>query len=134
MQAYTSGFTQCSGGASGGEAGRFFPLLSSRPRLLTPSTPNVRSALFANTAVGTCHWDERFLEPAVAALTPPLSTSTKAPGPPSPADGNAGFLRDDARLAILAVSDADDANDEVSPRPVSEDGARSAATNNRARD
>ncbi|MFL5367772.1 MAG: choice-of-anchor D domain-containing protein [Myxococcales bacterium] len=134
MQAYTSGFTQCSGGASGGEAGRFFPVDGSRPRLLTPSTPNVRSALFANTAVGTCHWDERFLEPAVAALTPPLSTSTKAPGTPFPADGNAGFLRDDARLAILAVSDADDANDEVSPRPVSEYVARIAATKHGALD
>jgi hypothetical protein len=101
---------------------------------LTPATPDVRGALFANTAVGTCHWDERFLEPAVAALTAPLSTSTKAPGTPWPADGNAGFLRDDARLALLAVTDADDANDEVNPRPVSEYVAKIAAMKHGALD
>jgi hypothetical protein len=134
MQPYTSGFTQCPGGAQGGESGRFFPVDSSHPRLLTPATPNVRGALFANTAVGTCHWDERFLEPAVAALTPPLSTSTKAPGTPWPADGNAGFLRDDARLALLAVTDADDANDEVNPHPVSEYVAQIAAVKHGALD
>jgi hypothetical protein len=134
MQPYTSGFTQCPGGAQGGEGGRFFPVDNSRPRLLTPATPDVRGALFANTAVGTCHWDERFLEPAVAALTAPLSTSTKAPGTPWPADGNAGFLRDDARLALLAVTDADDANDEVNPRPVSEYVAKIAAMKHGALD
>ena len=134
MQPYTSGFTQCPGGAQGGEGGRFFPIDNSRPRLLTPATPDVRGALFANTAVGTCHWDERFLEPAVAALTAPLSTSTKAPGSPWPADGNAGFLRDDARLALLAVSDADDANDEIHPRPVADYVAQIAATKHGALD
>jgi len=134
MEPYTAGFTQCPGGAQGGEGGRFFPVDGSRPRLLTPATPDVRGALFANTAVGTCHWDERFLEPAVAALTPPLSTATKAPGTPWSADGNAGFLRDDARLALLAVSDADDANDEVHPRPVSEYVAQIAAVKHGALD
>ena len=44
----------------------------------------------------------------------------KAPGTPWPGDGNAGFLRDDARLALLAVTDADDANDVVNPAPVSD--------------
>src|SRR5262249_47871517 len=83
-------------------------------------TPNVKQVLFDNTKVGLCHWDERFLDPVLAALTPPLITSTKAPGTPWPADGNAGFLRDDARLALLAVSDADDDNDVVNPPPVSE--------------
>jgi hypothetical protein len=93
---------------------------NSRPRILTPTTPNVKQALFDNTKVGLCHWDERFLDPVLAALTPPLVSSTKAPGTPMPNDGNAGFLRDDARLALLAVSDADDDNDVVNPPPVSE--------------
>jgi hypothetical protein len=114
-----SGVT-CPGGAGGGEAGRFFPVDDSRPRILTPETPDVKNVLFANTDVGTCHFDERFLEPVLAALTDPLVSSTKAPGTPWPDDGNAGFLRDDARLALLAVSDADDANDEINPKPVSD--------------
>jgi hypothetical protein len=119
MYPYTSGWTQCPGGASGGEGGRFFPVDGSRPRLLTPQTPDVKNVLFANTNVGTCHYDERFLDPVLAALTDPLISSTKAPGTPWPNDGNAGFLRDDARLALLAVSDADDANDVANPAPVS---------------
>ena len=118
MAPYTAGWSQCPGGAQGGEGGRFFPVDSSRPRILTPTTPNVRQALFDNTKVGLCHWREQFLDPVVAALTPPLSVATKAPGTSWPADGNAGFLRDDARLALLAVSDADDDNDDANPPPV----------------
>jgi hypothetical protein len=114
-----SGVT-CPGGAGGGEGGRFFPVDDSRPRILTPQTPDVKNVLFANTDVGTCHYDERHLEPVLAALTDPLVSSTKAPGTPWPDDGNAGFLRDDARLALLAVRDADDANDELNPKPVSD--------------
>src|SRR2546425_1188983 len=82
--------------------------------------PDVRNVLFANTNVGLCSYDERFLDPVLAALTDPLVSSTKAPGTPWPSDGNAGFLRDDARLALLAVSDADDDNDVINPPPVSE--------------
>jgi hypothetical protein len=120
MRPYTAGWTQCPGGAQGGEGGRFFPVDGSRPRILTPTTPNVKQMLFDNTRVGLCHWDERFFDPVLAALTPPLINSTKAAGSPWPADGNAGFLRDDARLALLAVADADDSNDVVNPPPVSE--------------
>ena len=120
MNPFTGGWTQCPGGALGGEAGRFFPVDNSRPRLLTPQTPDVKNVLFANTNVGLCNYDERFLDPVIAALTDPLISSTKAPGTPFPNDGNAGFLRDDARLALLAVSDADDANDVVNPAPVSD--------------
>jgi hypothetical protein len=76
--------------------------------------------LFANTNVGLCHWDERFLDPVVAALTDPLISSSKAPGTSFPTDGNAGFLRDDARLALMAVSDADDDNDVAIPPPVAD--------------
>jgi hypothetical protein len=118
MTPYTAGWSQCPGGASGGEAGRFFPVDASRPRFLTPQTPDVKNTLFANIGVGICHWDERFFEPAVAALTDPLVSSTKAPGTSFPADGNAGFLRDDARLAILVVTDTDDSNKMANPPPV----------------
>ena len=120
MHPFTSGFVQCPGGAGGGEAGRFFPVDNSRPRILTPQTPDVKNVLFANTNVGICNYDERFLDPVLAALTDPLVSATKAPGTPLPNDGNAGFLRDDARLALLAVSDADDSNDVVNPAPVSD--------------
>ena len=120
MTPYTQGFSQCPGGANGGEAGRFFPVDNSRPRILTPLTPNVKQALFGNIDVGTCHWDERFLDPVIAALTSPLITATKAPGTPQANDGNAGFLRDDARLSLLAVSDSDDDADVSNPPAVSE--------------
>jgi hypothetical protein len=120
MTPYTTGFSQCPGGAQGGEAGRFFPVDNSQPRILTPQTPNVKQALFSNIDVGICHWDERFLDPVLAALTPPLINSTKAPGTALANDGNAGFLRDDARLALLAVSDSDDDADVANPPPVSQ--------------
>ena len=119
MDPYTAGWSQCPGGASGGEGGRFFPVDNSRPRLLTPQTLDVKNVLFQNTNVGQCHWKEQFTEPVVAALSDPLISATKVPGTPWPADGNAGFLRDDARLALLAVSDSDDDIDVANPPPVS---------------
>ena len=115
---YAAGWTQCPGGANGGEAGRFFPVDNSSPRILTPQTPGVQDALFANLNVGLCHWDERLLEPAIDALTAPLISETKLLGTPWPADGNAGFLRDDARLSILAVTDTDDDDDVPNPPSV----------------
>ena len=115
---YDSGWTQCPGGASGGEAGRFFPVDNSRPRILTPQTPDLQNSLYANINVGLCHWDERLIEPAIDALTAPLINESKVPGTPLPADGNAGFLRDDARLSVLVVSDTDDDNDVPSPPSV----------------
>ena len=119
MDPYTAGWSECPGGAAGGEGGRFFPVDNSHPRLLTPQTPDVKNALFQNMNVGLCHWKEQFTEPVVAALTNPLISASKAPGTPWPSDGNAGFLRDDARLALLAVSDADDDIDVANPPPVS---------------
>jgi hypothetical protein len=120
MESYTAGWTQCPGGAQGGEAGRFFPVDNSRPRILTPQTPNVKDALFANTNVGLCHWDERGFDPIYAALSAPLINATKAPGTAQANDGNAGFLRDDARLSLLVVSDTDDADDITNPPPVTD--------------
>jgi hypothetical protein len=118
MSPYTAGSTQCPGGAFGGEAGRFFPVDASRPRILAPQTPNLKDVLSANVDVGACHWDERMLEPIVAALTPPLIDAAKAPGTPWPADGNAGFLREDARLGLLVIADTDDDAKVANPPPV----------------
>ncbi|HYX91191.1 MAG TPA: hypothetical protein VE782_06500, partial [Myxococcaceae bacterium] len=55
------------------------------------------------------------LEAAYRALSPPLVNSSDDPRTPLANDGNAGFLRPDAKLAIIFVSDEEDS----SPRPVS---------------
>ncbi len=104
----TGSWTTCPGGANGGEAGRLFPVDDSSPRILTPQTPNLYQAFDDDVNVGVCHWDERPFDAAVDALTPPLSTSAKAPGTPWPADGNLGFLRQDALLQIIFIQDDDD--------------------------
>jgi hypothetical protein len=106
----------CPGGAEGGERGRLFPVDGTRPRILTPSTPNADAVFRENTAVGVCHWDEQGLEAAYLALSPPLVDHADDPSTPTgPADGNAGFLRAGARLAIVFLSDEED----TSQRPVS---------------
>ncbi len=115
MTPYAGGWTQCPGGAEGGEAGRFFPVDGSSPRIITNATPNGEQVLRNNLNVGMCHWDERFFEPLIAALTSPLVDSVKAPGTPFPADGNAGFLRDDAKLALMVLTDANDDDDVPNP-------------------
>jgi hypothetical protein len=109
-------WSPCPGGADGDEAGRFFPVDGSQPRLLTPQTANVQNALSSNVIVGTCSNDERFFDPVMAALTPPLSNGV-----------NAGFLRDDARLSLLVLSDADEGNDEQNAPPVSQQVQRLAS-------
>ena len=104
----------CPGGAEGGEKGRLFPVDGSRPRILTPFTPDAAGIFRQNTAVGVCHWDEQGLEAAWLALSSPLADSADDPTTALPADGNAGFVRDGARLAVVFVSDEEDA----SPRPL----------------
>jgi hypothetical protein len=74
-----------------GQANQLGPVLRS-------NTPNVGQAFQALVNVGTTGSpDERALETAVLALTPPKSVTE-----------NAGFLRTDANLAIVIVSDAGD--------------------------
>lgn len=73
--------------------------------ILKQSTPNVASLFAQFVNVGTDgSGTELGLEPAVAALTPPLTSAE-----------NAGFLRADANLAVVVVSDAGD----QSPQAVS---------------
>ena len=93
----------CPGGANGGEAGRLFPVDGSRPRIVSPITPNAAAVFAANVRVGLCHWWEEGLEGAYLALSEPLVSGW-----------NAGFLRRDARLSVIFVSDEDD----YSPRKV----------------
>ncbi len=102
------GWSPCPGGAEGGERGRFFPVDNSSPRVLTPTTPNAQQAFAKNVQVGICHWNEQGLEAAYRALSAPLVNQSDDPTSAQPADGNSGFLREDAKLAVVVVSDEED--------------------------
>jgi len=105
----------CGGGANGGEAGRLFPVDGQSPRIITPSTPHAAAVFAFNAQVGICHWNEQGLEAAYRALSPPLSVSADDPETPQPLDGNLGFLRADAKLAVVFVSDEDDSSGNTVP-------------------
>jgi hypothetical protein len=110
----SGGWSVCPGGAHGGENGRFFPVNNETPRIITRGTPNAAAIFAHNTNVGVCHWNEQGLEAMYRALSPPLVNSADDPRTPLLMDGNAGFLRDEARLAVIVLSDEED----VSPQPV----------------
>jgi hypothetical protein len=55
-----------------------------------------------------CHWNEQGLEGAYRALSSPLLHSVDDPRTPQPQDGNGEFLRPEARLAIIFVTDEED--------------------------
>ncbi|MHB8878975.1 MAG: hypothetical protein ACYC8T_35180, partial [Myxococcaceae bacterium] len=68
------------------------------PKVLTPTTPNVATLFGQNVRVGTDgSGGEQGLATTVKALTPPTITAE-----------NAGFLRYEANLAVVVVSDAGD--------------------------
>lgn len=98
----------CPGGAQGGEAGRFFPVDGTRPRILTLGTPNLTQVLQQNVQVGQCAVVEQGFEALKRALSPPLVDSADDPRTPQVNDGNAGFLREEAALAVIFVGDEDD--------------------------
>ncbi|MFZ5471253.1 MAG: choice-of-anchor D domain-containing protein [Myxococcota bacterium] len=98
----------CPGGADGGEAGRLFPADGSSPRVLTHTTPNLGAALQVNADVGQCAVVEQGLEAMRRAFTPPLVNSDDDPRTVLLNDGNRGFLRDEAALAVVFVGDEDD--------------------------
>jgi hypothetical protein len=102
------GWSMCPGGADGGEAGRLFPVNGSTPRVITPTTPNAAQVFAFNVNVGWCHWNEQGLEAAYRALSAPLVNSSDDPRTALPNDGNAGFMRPDAKLAIVFLSDEED--------------------------
>lgn len=72
--------------------------------VLMPNTPNVEQQ-FSNrvTSIGAQGGNEECFQPVLDALTPPLVTGS-----------NAGFLRNDAQLAVVCVTDDSD----YSPQPV----------------
>jgi hypothetical protein len=98
----------CPGGAGGGEAGRLFPANNSAPRIFTNATPNLGQALQQAVQVGECGYEQQGLEAMRRALTPPLVDHADDPGTPLPNDGNLGFYRPTASLAVVVVSDDDD--------------------------
>jgi len=106
---------ECPGGAKGGEAGRFFPIDGSHPRILTPTQPNLGVHWAHNMMVGDCFGGdgvEQPLEAAFRALSPPLINEVKSSAHDSPwDDGNAGFIRRDAALAVIFVTDDRDHSD-----------------------
>ncbi len=98
----------CPGGVDGGEDGRLFPVDGSRPRILTPETPDLVGSWAGNVAVGTCSSAERGFDAAIRALTPPVIDSADDPRHPEPNDGNLGFLRGDAHLAVVFLTDEEE--------------------------
>jgi hypothetical protein len=114
IEASPGGWSVCPGGAEGGESGRLFPVDNSSPRIITAQTPNPAEVFARNVQVGWCHWNEQGLDAAYRALSPPLITSADDPSSPQPADGNLGFLRKEAKLALVFLSDEED----FSPHPV----------------
>ncbi|MGA9520260.1 MAG: choice-of-anchor D domain-containing protein, partial [Myxococcaceae bacterium] len=71
---------------------------ANNPQILTPTTPDVANKFSAKVNVGIDGSGlEQGLEPSLRALTPPLSVSE-----------NAGFIRPDANLAVVLVTDARD--------------------------
>lgn len=99
---------QCPGGAEGGEAGRFFPVDNTRARIVSATTQDGITVLEDNVHVGLCHHLEQGMEAMKLALSRPLVDAADDARTPLPADGNAGFLRRDASLAVLFVSEEDD--------------------------
>lgn len=98
----------CPGAAQGGEAGRLVPVDGSAPRVVSSTSSSAASALAQNLKVGECHNLVQGLETMRAALGLPLIDAVDDPRTAIPDDGNAGFLRASARLAVLFVADEDD--------------------------
>jgi hypothetical protein len=115
LERSSGGWAVCPGGGEGGENGRFFPVDGSSPRIITPTTPSAASVFARNTQVGVCHWNEQGLEAMYRALSEPLVFSSDDPRTPLAGDGNGGFLREEAKLAIIAITDEED----FSPQSVS---------------
>ncbi|MCP3142601.1 choice-of-anchor D domain-containing protein [Pyxidicoccus xibeiensis] len=98
----------CPGGALGGEAGRFFPADNTFNRILTSAMPDLAAQLQRNVQVGKCAEVEEGFEAMRRALSRPLVNNVDDPRTSLPRDGNAGFLREEAALVVLFVSDEDD--------------------------
>ncbi|OJH42073.1 choice-of-anchor D domain-containing protein [Cystobacter ferrugineus] len=99
----------CANATAGGDAGRLVPADGSLPRTLSSSSATAAQGVQANIdALGLCHNLVQGLETMRQGLSSPLATSADDPRTPLPNDGNLGFLRATARLAVVVVSDEDD--------------------------
>ncbi|EPX65096.1 Flagellar hook-length control protein FliK [Cystobacter fuscus DSM 2262] len=99
----------CANATAGGDAGRLVPADGSRPRTLSSSSATAAQGVQANIdSLGLCHNLVQGLETMRQGLSSPLATSADDPRTPLPNDGNLGFLRATARLAVVVVSDEDD--------------------------
>jgi hypothetical protein len=99
----------CGGLTAGGEAGRLVPVDGSRSRAISSAATTAAETVQANIDdVGLCHNLVQGLETMRQALSSPLITSADDPRTPLPNDGNLGFLRSTARLAVVVVADEDD--------------------------
>ncbi len=104
----------CPGGVGGGEDGRLFPVIGETARILTNETPDLESQWQTNVSVGACRTGpNRIFEAAVRALTPPVADAADDPRHPEENDGNAGFLRPEAFLSVIAITDRDDDSPEL---------------------
>ncbi|AGC47856.1 putative lipoprotein [Myxococcus stipitatus DSM 14675] len=99
---------QCGGGANGGEAGRLFPADGSHARVISSAGPHAATELQANVEVGLCHNLVQGLATMRQALSAPLSEQTDDPRTALPNDGNWGFVRPAARMAVVVLADEDD--------------------------
>jgi hypothetical protein len=98
----------CPGGVNGGEAGRLFPVDHTNPRIIDPTMANRADLLAQNLTVGGCHSVQEGLRATILALSPPNVDNLDNPATPQPNDGNLGFVRDDAALAVVVASNQDD--------------------------
>jgi hypothetical protein len=90
------------------DRGAFYPLQGEAIRIVSPFSPEAPQLFAANTATGTAgSGDEKGLATAKLALTSPVIDDPLR---------NGGFLRDEATLVVVFVSDEDDG----SPSTVSE--------------
>jgi len=99
----SSGSSGCSGG---GEDGRFVPIHGNGPRILRRGTPDLEMRWLQKIMASSCSALDAPVEAAFRALSPPLINEAMSSKHESTVyDGNVGFLRKDAALSIVFVSD-----------------------------
>lgn len=89
----------CTGPSTGGACPHTSATRPPSLGILRPTTPNLATQFASLVNVGTSGFSESCMEPATRALTAPFITDPAA---------NAGFLRNDAVLAVVCVTDARD--------------------------
>ncbi|WP_373045176.1 choice-of-anchor D domain-containing protein [Vulgatibacter sp.] len=105
---FGTGGPGCSGTVNGAEGGRLFPVNRSSDRILTPRVTGYDALFDSYLQAGTCQSTARAFDAAVRALSPGVIDVLDVVATPEPLDGNLGFLRADAHLAVIFVMAADD--------------------------